>query len=431
MHRVSNLLVYKYMNNQTNGLEISKNLFLSPDDRSRNILVTGIPGVGVSRYLLNLINQDIHSSRPIIIFDQYGDLAEEIIASADNEILPKIAYLDLGNNDFPIGLNLFEEKDEKNRQQIANTLISLMYDLYDPKHTGVIGPRFEHAVRNAILTIMYDENASFVELLRCLTDATYLKNILPKVQDPIVLNYWNKQVAQTSDFHKSEVLDYIVSKLGLFVTDKSMRYILGQSKSTFSFLSLFSNYQIILFDFKNLRRYGDANKIITTILLFKLVNYLEHSAGNPIVNLYIDEASAWPTTFICDLLMENRRYGLNLTLTTNKTSEVSLPLKRALSRVGTLVSFRQTTEEAKVIVPEFHSQQITVDKLCLLKKYQAYLKTLQDGNVVIKEEPVNFEQNLPENKIDKVKVGEFKNQSQKKFGIDRQTVESDLQKRMG
>ena len=31
-----------------------------------------------------------------------------------------------------------------------------MYKLYDPQKTGIIGPRFEHAVRNAMLTIMVE-----------------------------------------------------------------------------------------------------------------------------------------------------------------------------------------------------------------------------------------------------------------------------------
>ena len=59
--------------------------------------------------------------------------------------------------------------------------------------------------------------------------------MLPKVQDPMVRRYWTDQIAQTTDFHKSEVLDYIISKFGRFVTDKMMRNIIGQSQSGFNF----------------------------------------------------------------------------------------------------------------------------------------------------------------------------------------------------
>jgi hypothetical protein len=46
-----------------------------------------------------------------------------------------------------------------------------------------------------------------------------------KVQDPIVRRYWTDQLP---DFRLSqiEVLDYIVSKFGRFVTNKTMRILL-------------------------------------------------------------------------------------------------------------------------------------------------------------------------------------------------------------
>lgn len=413
-----------------NNLTLSSEIILSDMDRTRNILITGSPGVGISKYLLDLINQDIIASRPVILFDQYGDLIEEILSTSTQEVQQKIAYIDLGNKNYPVGLNLFEEREEGKREDISNFLINLMYDLYDPNRTGVIGPRFEHAVRNAVSTIIYDEKSSFLELLRCLTDTEYIKKILPKVQDPVVQNYWNKQVAQTSDFHKSEILDYIVSKLSIFVTDKMMRSILCQSKSSINFSSLISENRIILFYFGNLRKYNDANKVVTSILLYKLINELKSHRVNTPINLYIDEAVSWPATFITEMLTENRRYGVNLVLTTNKISEASIQLKRSLLRIGSVISFRQATSDAEIIAPEYHNQKISVDKLCLLKKYNAYIKSLKDGEVVVKEKPADFKKEYPALDLNTAKNDEIKKQSQQKYGVNLKDVEVDIQERM-
>ena len=132
-----------------------------------------------------------------------------------------------------MGLNMMEADNEDQRHFMAQSIISLMYKLYDPNRTGIIGPRFEHAIRNAMLTVMSVPGTSFIELVRCLTDESYVQEILPQVTDPVVRRYWTDQIAQTSDFHKSEILDYIVSKFGRFVTNKTMRNIIGQSKSAF------------------------------------------------------------------------------------------------------------------------------------------------------------------------------------------------------
>ena len=126
-----------------------------------------------------------------------------------------------------------------------------MYKLYDPYKTGIIGPRFEHAIRNAMLTVMAEPGSTFVEVVRALTDASFVQELLPKVSDPMVRRYWTDQIAQTSDFHKSETLDYIVSKFGRFVTDPMMRNIIGQSQSAFDFRKVMDEGKILLI---NLRR---------------------------------------------------------------------------------------------------------------------------------------------------------------------------------
>jgi len=86
----------------------------------------------------------------------------------------------------------------------------------------------------------------FIEVVRVLTDEKFVKELLPFVKDPMVKSYWTDQIAQTSDFHKSEVLDYIVSKFGRFVTNKTMRNIIGQPQSAFDFRKAMDEKKIIL-----------------------------------------------------------------------------------------------------------------------------------------------------------------------------------------
>src|SRR6185369_14012968 len=94
--------------------------------------------------------------------------------------------------------------------------------------------------------IMAEPGSTFIELVRCLTDPKYVQELLPKVKDPVVRRYWTDQIAQTSDFHKSEVLDYIVSKFGRFVTNRMIRNIIGQSESGFNFREVMDQKKILL-----------------------------------------------------------------------------------------------------------------------------------------------------------------------------------------
>lgn len=409
---------------------LSPEIVLSEEDKSGNIFIAGINGVGVSEYLLSLIRQDIDEQNPVILFDKHGNLCDEIISSLPGEYLENTAYVDLGNTQYPVGINIFENNDEYGKQEVSDMFINLMYSLYDPGRTGIIGPRFEHAVRNAVLTVTWDENVSFIELLRCLTDSSYVKKILSGVKDPIVLNYWNQQVTQTSDVHKSEVIDYIISKLGIFITDRMLRNMLGQTKSSVEFKTLLSDKKIILFNFNPLKENKAAHTIISTFLMYKLSKEMKSSPDKPKkLNFYLDDAVSWSPGYIGELLTENKRYGVNVILSAPVISDVNPFLKRAFLHAGNLVSFRLHTDDANILAPEFHTSHITAEKICLLDKYSAYMKTLTDGNVKITGSPVRL--NIPTSPaIDPEKVGEFKTNSAKKYGMDVNTVEAEIQNRM-
>jgi hypothetical protein len=412
------------------SLSLAQGVTLTDSDRSRNVLVTGTPGVGTTNYLVDLIEQDIKSSTPVIVFDPYGDLVDKVLSATGGGIKEKVEYINLGDKEFPVGLNIFDNINEENSAEVSTFLIDILYDLYDPNRTGVIGPRFEHAVRNAVSTIMYDQNPTFLELLRCLTDSEYVKKILPKVKDPVVQNYWNKQVAQTSDFHKSEILDYIISKLGIFVTDKLMRRMLSQSKTSINFSNLLKGDKVVLVNFSELRKYSDANKVITSIFVYKLLEEIAKEKPSSCINLYIDESTIWPSVFITKLLEDGRRYGVNTVLTTNKISESPQSLRRSLMRIGSLVSFRATTADAEILVPEFHNSSITVDKLCLLYRFNAYVKSVENGNVVIHPEPFDFTRDMPQAGMGREEIDELKKSFRTKFGTPAKAVEENISKRM-
>ena len=146
------------------------------------------------------------------VIDPDGDLINGIMPLIPPERAEDVVYFDPADTERPMGLNMLEASTEEQKHYVVTSIVGLMYKLYDPMKTGIIGPRFEHAVRNAMLTVMAEPGNTFIEVVRVLTDSAFVQELLPKVQDPIIRRYWTDQIAQTTDFHKSEVLDYTVSK---------------------------------------------------------------------------------------------------------------------------------------------------------------------------------------------------------------------------
>src|SRR3989338_8322690 len=209
----------------------TKEVYIADDDRRRHVYIVGKTGTGKTELLKYMLMQDIRSGAGVAFIDPHGDAAEDILNMIPPERAEDVIYFNPADTERPIGMNMLEAQSEQEKHFVATYIVGLMYKLYDPHKTGIIGPRFEHAIRNAMLTVMSEPGNTFVEVVRVLTDSRFVHELLPKVSDPVVRRYWTDQIAQTADFHKSEVLDYIVSKFGRFVTNKMMRNIIGQSES--------------------------------------------------------------------------------------------------------------------------------------------------------------------------------------------------------
>jgi len=250
---------------------LAKPVYMDIDDRRRHMYIIGKTGTGKSEFLKDMIMQDIREGHGLAVIDPHGDLIDDILPMIPPKRAEDVILFDPSDTARPMGFNMLEAATEEQKHYVVSSIIGLMYKLFDPNKTGIIGPRFEHAIRNAMLTVMYEPGSTFVEVVRILTDANYVQEILPKVTDPIIRRYWTDQIAQTSDFHKSEVLDYIVSKFGRFVTNKMIRNIIGQSDSAFNFRKVMDEKKILLVNLAKGKIGEDNSQFLGLILVPRIL----------------------------------------------------------------------------------------------------------------------------------------------------------------
>ena len=412
-----------------------RSVHMSLEDRRRHSYIVGKTGTGKSEYLKELILQDIEAGHGVCAIDPHGDFVEDILELMPPERAEDVIYFNPSDLERPMGMNIMEAETEDQMHFVAGSVINLMYKLYDPHRTGIIGPRFEHAIRNAMLTIMSRPGATFVELVRVMTDAKLVEEYLPYVKDPMVKRYWTDQIAQTSDFHKSEVLDYIVSKFGRFVTNKTMRNIIGQPKSAFDFREAMDNKKIILCNLsKGILGEEDA-KFLGLILVPKVLTAAMSRQNTAMENrpdffLYVDEFQNFATEDFAVILSEARKYRLSLTVANQYISQIDEEVKNAVfGNVGTMVSFRIGVTDANFLQHEFVPVFNETD-LSNIEKYHVYIKT------IVNNEPVPpFSMSLAkdmnsQNARKNPKLAEMiKELSRLKYGVDKDQVEAEIKVR--
>jgi len=413
---------------------IDRPVFISEDDRLRHIYIIGKTGVGKSELLTDMIMQDIRVGKGVCFIDPH-DTVEKILEMIPPERAEDVIYFNPSDTDRPLGLNMIEAETEEEKHFITTSIIGLMYKLYDPHKTGIIGPRFEHAVRNAILTVMSEPGATFVEVVRVLTDARYVQELLPKVTDPIIRRYWTDQIAQTSDFHKSEVLDYIVSKFGRFVTNKMMRNIIGQSDSAFNFRRVMDEGKILLINLAKGRIGEENSQFLGLILVPKLLigamsrQDIPEDKRRPFY-IYVDEFQNFATPDFAQILSEARKFGLSLTVANQFIGQMEEEVKNAIfGNVGTIMSFRVGVTDASYLQHEYQPTFSETD-LINVERFNVYIKTIVNNETV---PPFSMDLTKDMGKLKEMrsqKMAEMVKQlSRLKYGRDKNVVEAEISQR--
>jgi hypothetical protein len=413
---------------------VSRPVYITDDDRRRHIYIIGKTGTGKTELLRDLILQDIYAGRGVCLIDPH-DLAEDLLNYIPPERAEEVIYFDPSDTERPMGLNLLEAYTEDQKHFVCSAIINLMYKLYDPYKTGIIGPRFEHGIRNAMLTAMSEPGNTFVEVVRIMTDSRFVQELLPKVKDPIVRRYWTDQIAQTADFHKSEVLDYTVSKFGRFVTDKRMRNIIGQSQSSFNFRKVMDEGKILIINLAK-GKIGEENSsflglvLVPRILIAAMSRQDIPEEKRKDFYLYVDEFQNFATPDFAQILSEARKFRLNLTVANQFIGQMEEEIKNAVfGNIGTLVAFRVGVTDASYLQHEFQPT-FGEDDLLNIERFHVYIKT------IVQNEPVPaFSMDLTKNieaqkKLRNPKVAEMiKQLSRLKYGKDQEIIEAEISQR--
>lgn len=408
---------------------VKKEIRLSPEDRRRHTYIVGQTGTGKSTILENLAVQDMLAGNGFAFIDPHGDTAEKLLSMVPKERAEDVVYFNPGDMEHPLGLNIFEFNDPQQKDFLIQESINMLYKLYDPGKTGIIGPRFEHWYRNAALTLMADpDGSSFIEIPKVFTDSAYLKNKFKYLKDPTVIDFWTKEMGQTSDYHKSEMLGWFVSKFGAFQSNEMMRNIIGQTKSAFNLRDIMDNKKILIVNLGK-GRVGELNaQLLGMIFVIKFQAAAMSRSDVPEDQrqdfcLYVDEFQNFSTDSFASILSEARKYRLNLIVANQFIGQLSDEIRDAVfGNVGTMLSFRTGPEDAEFLVKQFEP---TFDQrdMVNLPNYNAVMKLLIGG---LPSLPFSITMLPPLGQAHAEMGLAIKQLSAAKFGVPRAQVEADI-----
>jgi len=332
-----------------------------------------------------MIVQDIVAGHGVGVVDPHGDLIEDILLHIPPERQQDVILFDPRDTERPLGFNILEAKDPALKDMVVNEVVQILQKLAARLNPESVGPMFEHYLRNSLMALAEDENATLIDVPRMFVDEPFREAILKHDIDPTVRQFWEREFAQSQRGQMSaDMLSYVISKLGRFISNATVRNLIGQAHSSFDVREIMDERKILLCNLSK----GQLGDINSDLLGFVLVSKIQIAAlgrantsedKRPDFYLYLDEFQNFTTDSIGTILSEARKYRLNLNLTHQFIEQLDDDIKNAVfGNVGTVISYRIGVDDAEFMAQQFDPVFTEYD-LLNLDRFTAYTRMLANG----------------------------------------------------
>ncbi|MFA6523415.1 MAG: type IV secretory system conjugative DNA transfer family protein [Candidatus Peribacteraceae bacterium] len=336
-------------------------------DRTRHQYIIGKSGCGKSALLNFQARQDVAAGAGLCVVDPHGDLIEDVLAHVPKERAKDVVLFDPADIERPMGLNLLEAKSDEEKDRAALDAMEIFIKLFGNE---IFGPRIQHYFRNACLTLMDDEEegATLIDVPRMFVDDEFQHYKVSKCKNVVVRSFWEHEIAKTGAREKEEMIPYFSAKFGPFVTNATIRNIIGQPKSAFNIREIMDSGKILLVNLSK-GKIGDVNAQLLGLIFVNKVNMAALARADVPQDqrrrfyLYVDEFQNFVTDAFATILSEARKYELGLIMAhqyigqlVGKTAaydQASTKMRDAVfGNVGTIMSFKIGAEDAEYMAKE-------------------------------------------------------------------------------
>ena len=325
-------------------------------DRSRHVYIIGQTGSGKSGLLTLFALSDIYHNQGYCIIDPHGDLAMDNLKFIPESRIDDVVYFNPADTQYPMAFNPLEVYDPARKPNISSEVIGVLKRMFGESW----GPRLEHILRYTLLALLDRPNTTMLDISRMLTDKDFRKETLEYCKDVTVLQFWKQEFGSWGDKQVTESVAPILNKVGAFTANPIIRNIIGQPKSSFDIRKIMDEGKILVVNLSKGLIGEDNAAILGSFLVTKVQLAAMSRSDIPNVEdrrpfyLYVDEFQNFATDSFSVILSEARKYGLNLTVANQYTSQMTESVRDAVfGNVGTTISFRVSADDAPILSKQF------------------------------------------------------------------------------
>ena len=353
---------------------------IKDEDRFAHIYIIGKTGTGKSTLVESMALQDLERGKGFALIDPHGDLVERVAARAARSGRQDVIYLNASDPNQPYGYNPL--------RQVRGDYIALaasgLMEVFKKMWPDAWGVRMEHILRNVLMALLEQPDATLHDVLRLMSDRLFRKDIVQSLQNETVRTFLEKEFEQFSFGYRADGTAPIQNKVGAFLADPLLNRILTAPERDLHVRKIIDEGQVLLVNLAKGRIGEDSSSLLGGMLVTTIGLAAYTRADMPADKrhdffVYVDEFQSFTTLALANMLSEMRKYRVGFTIAHQYLHQLDPEIRHAvLGNTGTIVSFRVGAEDAPYLAREFLGVFDHIDLQSLSNRH-IYIKLMIDG----------------------------------------------------
>ena len=327
-------------------------------------------------------------SDAIVVVDPHTDLVSGLLEQVPLSLADDVRLIDLADDSQAPGINLLDTRIFSDRDRTADSVVRVAKGLWDQW-----GPRMQSILEQTVKTLHEanehpstnaDEQYTILDGLKLLSDDDFRdKEVLKKVSDPYLLEWWARDFGGWHRQYKAEALAPVQTRLSYYASSKRARAILGQSRSTIDMRQVILQGGVLLVSTSQ----GTAGRDVAALVGASILNLVDavirEQGGMPLekrrgVLVVVDEMQSMPGVDYESMLSELGKFGASFMLATQslaKLSDLSRTMQDTLlANIGCLAVFQVAGADARTLVWELGKDRVSEEDITSLPVHHCYVR---------------------------------------------------------
>ena len=325
------------------------------------------------------------SKDAIVVVDPHADLVGSLLGHVPSELVDKVQLIDLADDERIPGINLLDTRVFGDRDRTADSVVRVARGLWDQW-----GPRMQSILEHMVKTLHEanesmdpEEQYTILDGLKMLANAPFRSDVLQKINDHYILEWWASTFSGWSRDYKADSLAPVQTRLSYYASSKRARAILGQSRSTIDIRKTIREGGVLLVSTSQATAGRDVAALVGASLL-NLVDSVIREQGSLSLGkrrgvlVVVDEMQSMPGVDYESMLSELGKFGASFILATQSLSrlqDLSPTLQDSLlANLGCLAVFQMAASDARQLVWELDRDRVSEEDVTSLPVHHCYVR---------------------------------------------------------